>query len=257
MTGSFPESVPEAVAALGEARAVFRARAWHTVLYVFLGMSALVLGLAALAVVVVILADPPKHGGWPFHVLLFGLSLLAAAVGMLAKAGRMRGLAVYVCADGLAAVQGERVRALRWDEVTTVQRGTESKRNELSISYPARLCVRGMRGEELEFNEGVAGLAELRQLVQEHTLEHLLAPAAEAYLAGETVPFGELEVSRQGIHHQRDLLPWDQLEEVAVDREEVVVCATGRKRPVFRVALARVPNTHVLLAIAGHARQDR
>jgi hypothetical protein len=256
MSDGFPESVPDAVALLGEPRAVFRARAWHTALYILCGVGALVMGLALIALLVGLLFQARGHGGGTFHLVVFGISLLTAGVGMLVKAGKTRGLAVYVCPGGLAAVQGERVRTLRWDEITTVQRGTEGKRNEFSISHPARLCLKGASGQELEFNESLAGLSDLRQLVQQHTLDHLLAPVAETYLAGGTAHFGELGVSRNGIHHKKDLLPWDQLEAVAVDGAEVVVRATGRKRPVFRVPLARVPNAHVLTALAEHARQD-
>jgi hypothetical protein len=253
MTSANPADPPSDVEQLGPPLAEYRVGAAKIVFFWIVGAGAAVLGLAVLALVVWIAIEVRwQRGKWRALGLLgfAAVFLLSAGLGALRAARRWRGERFLVFDDGLAHIQGGKVEFLRWDAVAVLRRVafTESKDTLTKGTY--QIILEGADGRPIAIDQSVARFPELRDLAEGETLKHLLPRTARALRAGETVPFGELAVSPEGLHHGTTVLPWETLDTVDTAKGTFTVTAVGKKKPVFTLPLDKVPNFHVLLALA-------
>jgi hypothetical protein len=257
MSVMLPDDVPAEVNDLGEPLAEFTTGGFLVGVYVVGGIVCILLGLAALGLGVAVLFHPPKHGlAGVFKLVAFGLFLAASGVGMLARSRGFRGLRVFACRDGLARVHGTTAELVRWDEVNSVRRDLSQKEG-VTVRSPYRVILVRRDGKQFEFNEALSDIKRLRELAEERTLPLMLPAAVEAYRAGETVGFGEVSVSPEGIHSGKDTLPWEDFADAEAKQGQLLVRAAGRQRPFFKIDIAKVSNPHVFLALAEQARYER
>jgi hypothetical protein len=263
MAVTLPDDVPDEVRGLGEPVALFQTGAVQFVLFVVVGTLALLLGAGMLVLVVTLMLNPARakngrgHGPGLVRGIGLGLVLLAAGVGMLIRARRTRGLRVFIFPAGLARLQGGAAEVLRWDEINRVRRVPGARKGEFSVRRPYQFILVRRDGREFEFNEALVGVKELRVLIEEHTLPHMLPPAVEAFRAGEAVGFGAVGLSREGIHHGKRLLPWDAFAGALAAKGRLTVRAQGAWMSFCRVGIAEVTNPHVFLALAEYGRRER
>ena len=175
----WPDDAPEEVRTLGEPVAYFKAGTVLFVVYLTVGILALLLAIAALVFTLAIVFDAPAQGQQ-----LHGIGKLAMLVLFLGGAGgatitkalAMPGLRVFVGANGLARQQRDKVEVLRWDEINKIVRRNNPKSQEFSIHSPVQLVLTVRDGREWVFDERVPRLQELRQLVEDtHLAEHAAA----------------------------------------------------------------------------------
>jgi hypothetical protein len=163
---------------------------------------------------------------------------------------------VFACRDGLARVHGTTAELVRWDEVNSVRRDLSQKEN-VTVRSPYRVILVRRDGKQFEFSEALSDVKRLRELAEDGTLPFMLPAALEAYRAGETVGFGEVSVSPKGVHSGKDTLPWEDFEEAEAKQGHLVVRAAGRRRPFFKLDIAKVSNPHVFLALAEQVGRER
>jgi uncharacterized protein DUF6585 len=256
MSVTLPDDVPAEVGELGEPLAEFTTGGLVFAAYVGGGIVCVLLGLAALGFGVAVLAHGPKREvAGVFKLMAFGLFLAATGAGVLARSRSIRGLRVFACRDGLARVQGPRAELLRWEDVNAVRHDL-TKRENVTVRSPYRVILVRRDGKEVEFNEALSDVKRLRELAEERTLPFMLPAALEAVRAGETVGFGEVSVSPEGIHAGKDTLPWEDFADAEAKEGRLLVRAAGRKRPFFKIDIAKVSNPHVFLAVAEQARYE-
>jgi hypothetical protein len=185
------------------------------------------------------------------HVLGFGMLYLYNGMGGWLRARRIRGLRVLVFPTAIARMQAGAVEVVRWDEITTVSRAVLWEQDQQTLfDGGIRLALTMGDGRECEFDDALSGLKELRKLVEQHTLPHLLHEALDAYEAGQDVSFGVLSASRRGLAYGGRHLPWARYGAVETAKGHVHVKALGGGRPVWKIRLLEVPNVHVLIALA-------
>ena len=115
--------------------------------------------------------------------------------------------------------------------------------------------LRRADGTTARLTPAVGGYAELVEHVQRATFR-VLGPVAAARLrAGEPVAFGPFEVSPAGLRHEKNLLPWAELGEVAVAGKNLSVKRKGKWLAWVAKELDSVPNPHVFLALIEEARR--
>jgi hypothetical protein len=254
-----PGDMPEEVTRLGEPLAIFRAgRVILGLCWVF-GVLAILVGLGILVGLAFLLADAPAKGGRGLFKLAFvSLGALSLGIGLIRKARSSGGMSVFVCADGIARLQKGRTEVLRWGDVNVVKRVVDAKSQELVVSTAAQLVLVDRDGRQMVFTETVSDLRGLRQMVEEQTLPFMLPPAVDAFQAGAVIGFGEASVSRDGLQVGRETLPWELFDSAEVSKGRLIVydASNGKKR-FGRVDVSKVPNVHVLLALAEYARTHR
>jgi hypothetical protein len=252
-----PDDAPEEVRRLGEPLAVFHGGRLVLALCWIFGVLALLVGLGGLIGLITLFAEAPAKGGGvrsSFKLMILGIGALSVGIGLIRKARASGGLRVFVCTEGIARARREQTKVMRWENINVVKRIVDAKKQELTIATPAQLILVDREGRELVFNETISDLRELRQMVEEHTLKFMLRPAIEAFQSGARIGFGDVSVSPEGIHNGRDTLPWDLFESAEVSKGRLVLYSSNGKRLFGRVDLSKVPNVHVLLALAEHAR---
>ena len=251
-----PDEVPEGVARLGEPVAIFRAGRFIMGLCWVLGVLAVLVGLGMLVGVIFLLAEGLAKGGQGVFKLAFlALGALSVGIGLIRKARSSGGMRVFVCADGIARLQKGQIEVMRWEDVNAVRRVVNAKNQELVISSAAQLLLVDREGRQMVFNETVSDLGELRRMVEEQTLKFMLLPAVEAFQGGAVIGFGEISVGREGLQIGRETLPWELFDSAEVAKGRLVIydSSNGKKR-FGQVDVSKVPNVHVLLALAEYVR---
>ena len=257
MSMTLPDDVPPEVNGLGEPLAEFTTGGLLVAVYVLGGIICVLLGLAALGFSAVVLFNPPKRGmAGVFKLMVFGLFLAASGVGMLTRSRGFRGLRVFACRDGLARVHGQTAELIRWDEVNSVRRDLSQKEG-VTVRSPYRVTLVRRDGKQFEFSEALSDIKRLRELAEEKTLPFMLPAAVEALRAGETVGFGDVSVSPEGIHSGKDTLPWEDFADAEAKQGQLLVRSAGRSRPFFKIDIAKVSNPHVFLALAEQVGRER
>ena len=228
MDEALPEGVADELARLGEPTDEFRAGSAQLLLATVGGALALLLACAAVIGVIALLAARRVKGGTGMAAVKLAcvaLFFVATGAGMLRRARSNRGLRVLVFPEALARVQGEGVEVLRWEDVNAVRRLVKVKSEGVTVLTLGQLLLLGRGGQTLAFTEDLADLPELRRLIEQHTLKHMLPPALEAVEAGSAVGFGALVASREGLQHEAEVLPWASYEDAEVARGWVTVRA--------------------------------
>jgi hypothetical protein len=254
-----PPEQAERLSSLGEPVASFKSGFRQIAVLWLLTALAFAVGLGVLAFVVgvIFLARGP---GWRMpHVgllkfALLGLVLLGFGVGGIRRIWRTRGLRVLVFEEGLARLQGGSIEALRWEDIRTVRRASLTGSERTGMAPARKLILTGADGREFEFDEGLSGLRELRELVEQRTLPHLFPAALDAWEAGEQVSFGKIDVERDGLRCGR-LLAWAECENVEVAHGMVTVKAAGAWLAFCKVPLQDLYNVHVLFALTEYVRK--
>jgi hypothetical protein len=256
MSVTLPDDIPAEVNGLGELLAEFSTGGFLVGVYYVGGIVCVLLGLAVVAFGVVLLIQVPKRGMAGIIKLAgFGVVLVASGTGMLTRSRGLRGLRVFACRDGLARVHGTKAELVRWDEVNRVRRDLNKKEN-VTVRSPYRVILVRRDGKEFEFSEALSDVKRLRELAEERTLPFMLPAAVEALRAGETVGFGAVSVSPEGIHSGKGTLPWEDFADADAKQGQLIVRAAGRRWPFLKLDIAKVSNPHVFLALVGQARYE-
>jgi hypothetical protein len=134
------------------------------------------------------------------HVLGFGMLYLFSATGGWRRARQVRGLRILAFSTGFARIQRDAADIVRWKEIATVRRAVlRDQDQKTAFDGSIRLSLETADGREYEFDDALSGLKELRKLVEQHTLPHLLDEALDACEAGSEVSFGVVSASRRGL----------------------------------------------------------
>ncbi|GAB2596877.1 DUF6585 family protein [Pseudactinotalea suaedae] len=181
---------------------------------------------------------------WPYYLgtVFFGLLGLVFLSLAIPKNGQL----IQTFADGVRIVTGNRHHALPWRDVDYVITPAKNAANH-GISGP------GLKQVVLT---GLQDATDLQALVQQRTVEAKYRPAIEALNRGETVPFGSLAVSREGITAGRKLLPWNEFGGVTLHQGNVGVARVPQGR-FAGVSLANVPNYALFVHLTSAISQQQ
>jgi hypothetical protein len=191
------------------------------------------------------------------HFLGFGALYLYSGAGGWRRARQLWGLRVVVFPTGIARIHAGTADLIRWDEIVTVRRAVLWEQDQDTVlDGGIRLWLETADGRDYEFDDVLSRLKQLRQLVEQHTLPHLLDEALDTVQAGGTVAFGVVTVSPRGLAYGGQYLPWVACEAVETAKGLLHVKEVGARRPFWRIHLPEVPNVHVLIALTELALRD-
>jgi hypothetical protein len=245
-----PEPVREQTDDLGTPLLHCRTSAVQTTLYLVFGVLAIVLGLAGAVLCIVALTAPGAKTSGMLKLGVFVLAVLSSGVGMLAKWRNLRGASVIVFEGGLAKIQGPNCSTMPWREITTIRRGRPVGDNDLTIGTPMRLTLIDRGGQEWVLTESYTNLKELRTAAEECSLATMVPEALRTMQDGQTVSFGDIAASREGLTSAgKDLLEWAQVAEAKIEKGKVTISSRLLARPWYEGPIYQVPNAHLLLAL--------
>jgi len=243
------------LADFGEPEAHFRVGGYHYRMLQIGGFIGVVVGLGFLGLVGVLAffgGRGPQGPEWSalLHGAVFAVAALAAGAAALVRSRGYRGLQVLVCSQGLVCMRDEGIDPVPWPSIRSVHRIPKSVTGVSHSWQPGvQLVLERVDGTKIVFDETLSNLAHLRELVEEHTLDPLLARALEKLRAGEIASFGQAAVSPEGIRTEKSSLPWTQYGAGVAEHGQVTIYDEHGK-PFCKLDASAVPNAHVLLALA-------
>lgn len=173
---------------------------------------------------------------WPYFIgtALAGLGGLALLYVALPKNGQL----VQVYDPGLRVVSRGRVTELPWREVShTIVPGKGTASHVISGPGVGSVALASLNDSDA-----------LQQVTQQRSAQARYPLAVEAINRGETVAFGKLGVSREGITSGRKTLPWSHYAGIVLQQGQVTVAQHGKGR-FATVGLGQIENYLVLVHV--------
>ena len=258
MTVPWSDGLPDELKKLGEMLAVYKT---GIALYLYIACAFLLTGGGFCAMGVASLSVAAQGGGdlLAWKMLVIGLGSFALGFVTLRKSWRKPQFQVFVFHQGMARVERGEVEIIRWEDVNRVRRvdGCQSDPYRVPSEGVYQLFLDRRDGRQFVFNESLSRFPSFCRLVREQTLRHMLPLALQAYETGATIGFGDVSISLEGIHYSGDMLPWDLFERAETSKGRLFLYSRNGRKSFVRVELSRVPNAHVLVALAEHARTRR
>ncbi|HZO74878.1 MAG TPA: DUF6585 family protein [Ktedonobacteraceae bacterium] len=160
---------------------------------------------------------------------------------------------VYVCSDGFISTRGDKVEPFRWDQIEAMWRSvTKHYTNGIYTGTTHVYTVRSSDGRQVVFNDRFSNVEQLGDTISRQVTNRLLPQVIQAYQAGNTITFGPLSISKQGVSNGKELLPWSQIKEMGVNRGVVTVKKEGKWLSWSAVMAAKVPNIFVFMALVNY-----
>ncbi|MBV9615825.1 MAG: hypothetical protein JO031_10260 [Ktedonobacteraceae bacterium] len=157
---------------------------------------------------------------------------------------------VYVYSEGFAFTKGSKVDAFRWDQIDCMwQAITRRYMNGIYMGTLYKYTVRGMNGRQVVLNNRIADVGSLGAIISDMVTRVKLPQVLAAFRAGQTITFGRLSVSLQGVSNGKELVPWSQIKEIGVSRGYVTVRKEGKWLSWSSVQVAKIPNFFIFFAL--------
>jgi hypothetical protein len=258
------------VTELGEPDALFRISRGRFLTKLVVGVTLLLIGLAANYVWWV--AGP---GQIEQHTLALLLGLLFTGAGLLLHMYRQRGLAILIYPTGLLRLRREEIDSFPWDDVEQVRlkvrRASEaeisrdSEGNIIACWLPADvplfhlwnagLSVSRGDGFEANFSAALSDFTRLAEEIQKRTFALQWPQIWERFLSGVPITFGDLELSHKGIKFVGKQVRWRDVKEMSVLQGRLRIKQEGKWFPSIMVDVYSIPNPHIFFALASEAQR--
>jgi len=194
------------------------------------------------AIVVSSLAGP-----WILAVVLFMIALL---VSWNAFSNWKKAAVVYQ--DGLAYRDRKGLRAWHWNEFLSLTSAvTKHYTNGIYTGTTHIYTFLNKSGEKIEINDTIINVEELSDRIRKNIFPRIYEECAQAYNQDRACIFGPVRLSKaSGIQIGKKVYPWDEVEQVAIQKGTLSVKKRGGGWFSGASAVASaIPNLEVLLMI--------
>ncbi|MGD8814568.1 MAG: hypothetical protein PVI78_08855 [Anaerolineales bacterium] len=184
-------------------------------------------------------------------IMFFALTLLALAGYYLVMLVFKHDLRVIVFPEGITqTVQGS-TQVVRWDDVSCLWERVEEYRFSWTLAYSVwRYTILTYSGERLIFDRTLKDIDAFGQTLKHKIGERLVPKITATLKTGQSVKFGDLSLSNQGLRYKEKLLTWDELKTIKVTQGQIYIQAKRRRWPYFASLKTRqVPNAFIFLRL--------
>jgi len=181
-------------------------------------------------------------------LLILGVVLYCALLPLTYRSWR-----AYTCTEGFVIVRGSRVDAFRWDQIGAMWYAvTRYSSYGVYRRTIHKYTIRRKDGVKVMLDDRFADVETLGNTISRELTRCLLPQVINAYNAGSTITFGPFSVSLQGVSNGRELLPWNQIKVLRLNRGFVMVRKEGKWLTWSAVRVADVPNIFVFMALVDY-----
>jgi hypothetical protein len=157
---------------------------------------------------------------------------------------------VEVYDNGIRRLQGNQSQAWRWDEFTALRVAEKTityRKYGAPVYTMHTYSCRLLADNKVIFklDKDIQKYRELGQLITQKTAPLFFEQDFKAYRGGETVKYGKIEVSREGIRQGRKFIAWSEMGKREVDQGWLSIQRKGKRKIHFWVL--DVPNAVVFL----------
>ena len=183
-----------------------------------------------------------------FGLLGYGINRITVAINNIGANMLYHNPRCYLCAHGVLAIKGKQAQAIRWDQIRCVQKIFPtgiSDNPQQYILYPS--------GDEepLVLDRVFTGFGYFGKQIEREVARHLLPEILAAYKAGQTLNFGAVNVTPQGLslEETRKDLPWEKLGAIDERRGYLIIKERGTLSIWERIEVSTMLNLYVLLLL--------
>ena len=184
----------------------------------------------------------------------YGINRITVAINNLVTNTHYQNPRSYLCSYGVMSIKGKQVQSIRWDQIRTVQKtfltGTPAIPQQYVLYQPGD-------EEPVVLERVFVGFKLLGEHIERGVSQRLLPEAIAAYRAGQTLNFGALNVTPQGLslEEPRKDLPWEQLGEVYEAGRYLVIQKKGTLT-AWRIEVSNTLNLCVFLRLIRQIKND-
>jgi hypothetical protein len=232
---------------LGIWRAEYRARLTILNARTVLVLSLVgILGGAGLVISDILLHRASTWGG-------LGIVLLCGGLWLAINALLYYGLRVYVFTEGLVRVKGNSTDVIRWDQIKTIwQKVNKRYLGSFHIGTTHVYTVQRDDGKKFRFNNGLSKVDALGNTLTQEINHRLLPKAIDTYNAGEPVTFGKLSVSLHGISNGEEIILWNQVKNIQVNKGTLAINKDGQWLNWTTIKVSAIPNFPVFMSLVDY-----
>lgn len=225
----------------------------------FSGIAALILATGSGLFGYELLASPRNindTNNAPF-LLVIGVVFLLAALYCLLYPLLYRSWRVYVYSEGFAYTRGGKLDAFRWENIeSALYSVTRRYMNGIYMGTQHKYTVLGTDGRKVVLNDRITSIERLGEIISEMVTRVKLPEALASIQAGNTLSFGPLSVSLQGVSNGKETLSWEQVTAFQVSSGIITVRKGGKWLSWSAVPVAKIPNVFVFLALVDAIRKQ-
>ncbi len=188
---------------------------------------------------------------------LVALGLIAAIVILFRRLSWR--LAIH--ANGFATYSGpaetdKLVDAVLWEDIRSYLR-FRFRMNGILVRDEVHLELQS--GRKVKLEAAYRDFASLAASIREQSYPYRLAEAARLLQNGQPMPFGAINLRKEGLQKGREVMPWSELTGVGIQEtstgQQLVVDRVGKRTTSFSFGQLAVPNTDVLLSLSEKFRE--
>ena len=192
--------------------------------------------------------------------LIVGLVFIGAGIYLALTPVIYGSWRVYICSDGFAFRRGKRIDAFRWDQVESIRQAvTRRYYYGIYTGTTHRYTIRRKDGVQIALRDQFADVEQIGNTLSNAITQALFPQVLAAYNAGQTITFGSLSVSLQGVSNNngQTWLPWNQIKEIKINRGVISVRQEGKWLNWSTAYASRIPNISVFLALVNYVLKNR
>jgi hypothetical protein len=186
-----------------------------------------------------------------------GIGLFFVVVGILligASARNRQGNAhVYACERGLIYTKSNTSpQPMRWESLLVWRAVTKHYRNGIYTGTSYSYTLQRDDGYKIVLSNNIKGIADLGKYISDRVTAARFPAYLQAYNAGQALSFGQLTISTQGVGNGRELLPWNDVNDIDVQSGFIKVKRAGGWFSWKTVAASAIPNLFIFLALSDY-----
>jgi hypothetical protein len=157
---------------------------------------------------------------------------------------------IYIYSEGFAYTRINKVTAFRWDQIESMlQAVTRQYMNGIYVGTNHKYTISGLDGKKIVLNDIISNVGTAGEIIADMVTRVKLPQAIESFQAGNTLNFGKLSISSQGISNGKETIAWEQVKGINVNAGIVTVKKDNQWLSWSSVRVAQIPNFFVFLAL--------
>ncbi|MCZ4102852.1 hypothetical protein C8250_033965 [Streptomyces sp. So13.3] len=180
---------------------------------------------------------------------------------------------IYAFESGVVRHQADtEPQVFRWDQIATVSQSVVNRfTNGRYKGTSFRYALTRTDGAQIHFlgsykdsayarradpNHWARRYNQLGQRANQRVSQLLLPSAVEALRRGDSLAFGKIAISADGIQSKTGLVPWADISSVSADNGYVTINGAGTFWSLFSKPVSEVPNVPLLMTLADMCRRN-
>lgn len=198
------------------------------------------------------------YAPWPILALvgLFWYAIVIFLESVALFGYRNRKQQVHLYTEGFIYFTKHKAEVVRWDQIETIWRG---KSDEGRVTRDS-LHLRKIDGTKCTLDVPLRDRLEMCETIEREFVRIHLPGIIERYNAGNTLDFGFLSISLEGIAKYKDvlpLLPWNEVESIEVGPEYLKIRKIGRRFVWVNYPIPYLPNACLLRELVRYFRSNQ